>query len=142
MKNFFQYQNLKGLANIWAGGIPNTRGRYRSPKWRESIMDNNASLLKFTVLFVSLARVWFSSQKITKIFSFFVCLSWLCGIELSQSTLKFFVSQLKHHWNQRPRSLKILIEIISLLNFSFIVIAKILIQSLTDEVHSRMNYIF
>ena len=33
MKNFFQYQNLKGLANIWAGGIPNTRGRYRSPKW-------------------------------------------------------------------------------------------------------------
>ena len=25
MKIFFQYQNLKGLANIWAGGIPNTR---------------------------------------------------------------------------------------------------------------------
>ena len=34
MKIFFQYQNLKGLANILAGGIPNTRGRYRSPKWR------------------------------------------------------------------------------------------------------------
>ena len=34
-KFFFQYQNLKGLANIWAGGIPNTRGRYCSPKWRD-----------------------------------------------------------------------------------------------------------
>ena len=34
MKNLFQYKNLKGLANIWAGGIPNTRGRYCSPKRR------------------------------------------------------------------------------------------------------------
>ena len=116
---------------------------------RESIMttmllfwNSQLFLQSFLFLWSDSWSVWISSQKITKIFSFFVCLSCLCGIELSQSTLKFVVTQLKHHWNQRPRSLKILIEIISLLNFSFIVIAKILIQSLTDEVHSRMNYIF
>ena len=60
MKNFFQYQNLKGLANIWAEGIPNTRGRYRSPKWRE------LALPSATKYYQALSLIWLKKVSATK----------------------------------------------------------------------------